>query len=65
MSIDREEATREEAWQEAWQDAAQALGVDADTDDGATLDLIWDEAAKLMAGWGTPLPKSVAQGKAA
>ncbi|WP_186020417.1 hypothetical protein [Burkholderia gladioli] len=60
MSIDREEA-----WQEAWHDAAEALGVDATTDDGATLDLIWDEAAKLMKAWGLPLPASVKQGKAA
>ena len=64
MAIDREEAWQE-AWQEAWHDAAEALGVDAATDDGSTLDLIWDEAAKLMKEWGLPLPASVKQGKAA
>ncbi|KWO61109.1 hypothetical protein [Burkholderia territorii] len=60
MSIDREEA-----WQEAWHDAAEELGIDPSTDDGASLDLIWDQAAKLMKEWGLPLPASVQQGEAA
>ncbi|EED97277.1 hypothetical protein C6Q04_30165 [Burkholderia multivorans] len=60
--IDRDEATREAAWSEAWRQAAHALAVDADTDDGETLDLIWDEAAKRMKAWDTPLPKSVTHG---
>ncbi|KVS51659.1 hypothetical protein WK39_27325 [Burkholderia cepacia] len=56
MSIDREEA-----WQEAWRDAAEQLGIDPDTDDGESLDLIWDEAAKLMTEWGIPLPEPATQ----
>ncbi|MGZ2749884.1 hypothetical protein [Burkholderia stagnalis] len=61
MSIDREEANRQEAWDEAWRNAAEALGVDPNEDDPLVLDLVWDEAAKEMASQGISLPKSVSE----
>ncbi|HDR9036945.1 hypothetical protein L0Z31_09300 [Burkholderia vietnamiensis] len=61
MSIDLEEAKREEAWHEAWRESAKDQHLDPDDEDGHVLDLIWDGAAKLMTEWGVPLPKSVTQ----
>ncbi|MCM2485625.1 hypothetical protein ACVCIC_00995 [Burkholderia glumae] len=65
MELDREEAHREEAWQSAWREAAKDLGLDSASDDPDVLQLIWDEAEKLMESWRVPMPKSTRGGKAA
>ncbi|WP_442807622.1 hypothetical protein [Trinickia soli] len=65
MIDDHAEARREAAWSEAWRLAANDLKLDADDEDPKVLDLIWDEAAKLMKNWGISLPKSASGGAAA
>ncbi|WP_186117789.1 hypothetical protein [Burkholderia gladioli] len=64
MTLDREEARREEAWGEATRLCAIELGIDPLTDEDEHLKLIGKEAQKLMKQWGTPMPKSVRRSKA-
>lgn len=65
MIDDQVEARREAAWSEAWHLAAKDLKLDPNDDDPKVLDLIWDEAEKLMKNWGISFPRSVAGGAAA